>query len=148
MIVDHTLTPMQNLLNLINETNDTDFTVDDFVMLELTQTDFTENLTVKNTSVLVTCTLNNEFYGNQEMTYRRLYVQEIIKANTYAVQPGDTLASILLHIADRFLLIPSELEWDAPTLDVAVGETKPYTLRAKVSSLCYIGELDILITRN
>lgn len=148
MIVDHTLTPMQNILNLINETNNTDFTVDDFVMLELTQTDFTGDLTVKNSSVLVTCTLNNEFYGNQEMTYRRLYIQEIIKADFYALQPGDDLPAILLYIATRFNIIPSELEWDAPALDVAVGETKPYTLRAKVTSLCYVGEIPIQITRN
>ena len=148
MIVDHTLTPMQNILNLINETNNTDFTVDDFVMLELTQTDFTGDLIVKNTSVLVTCTLNNEFYGNQTMTYRRLYVQEIVRSNAYVIQPGDSLVTILEFIANRFNMIASELEWDHTLLDVAIGETKGYTLRAKSTSLCYVGDLEINITRN
>lgn len=147
MIVDHTITPMQNILNLINETNGTNFTVDDFVMLEITQTDFTGDISVKNSTVLVTCTLNNEFYGNQTVRYRRLYVQQIVTANTYVVQPGDTLPSILLGIAARYSMIPSELEWDLPNLNVAAGETKPYRLRAKASSLCYIGELEIQISK-
>lgn len=147
MIVDHNLTPMQNIINLINETNNTTFTVDDFVMLELAQTDFTGDIEVKNSTVLATCTLNNEFYGNQELFYRRLYVQHILTANTYSVQPGDTLESILLGIAARYSMIPTELEWDLPNLNVLPGETKPYQLRAKSTSLVYVGELEILISK-
>ncbi|MNQ00173.1 hypothetical protein D3C85_128160 [compost metagenome] len=148
MIVDHTLTPLQNVINLINETNGTTFTADDFVLSELTQTDLTGDITVKNSTILVTCTLNNEFYGNQTLAYRRLYIQEIVKSDQYALQDGDTLDSIREMVATRYKMIADELEWDQPTLDVAPGETKPYVLRAKVGSMCYIGELEIHISKS
>lgn len=148
MIVDNTLTAVQNVINLINETNGTTFTVDDFVLSELEQTDFTNDITVKNSSLIVTCTLNNEFYGNQTLAFRRLYVQEIIKADTYVLQPGDTLPTILSMIADRYKLIATELVWDNEVLDVDAGETKPYTLKAKDGSYVYLGELLIHITKN
>jgi hypothetical protein len=98
--------------------------------------------------MVVTCTLNNEFYGNQTLAFRRLYVQEIIKADTYVLQTGDTLPSILEMIADRYKLIATELEWDNDVLNVAPGETKPYTLKAKDGSYVYLGELLIHITKN
>lgn len=148
MIVDHTLTPLQNIIALINETNGTAFTADDFVLSGLVQTDLTGDVTVKNSTIVVTCTLNNEFYGNQTLTFRRLYVQEIVKSTDYVIQSGDTLDSIRLMIADRYKMIPGELEWDKPDLDVPVGETSPYVLRAKDGSLCYVGELTITFIQN
>lgn len=148
MIVDNTLTPLQNVINLINETNGTTFTADDFVLSELTQTDFTDDITVKNSTLLVTCTLNNEFYGSQTLAYRRLYIQEIVKSDIYALQPGDTLDRIRQMIADRYKLIASELEWDLDVLDVAPGETKTYRLRAVEGTLVYLGGLPIQITNN
>lgn len=148
MIVDNTKTPLENVINLINETNGTTFTADDFVLSELTQTDFSGDITVKNSSLLVTCTLNNEFYGSQTLAFRRLYIQEIIKSDRYALQPDDTLDSIRQMIADRYKLIFAELEWDLPTLDVAPGETKTYTLKAVDTSQVYLGSLPIEITNN
>lgn len=148
MIVDNTKTPLENVINLINETNGTTFTADDFVLSELTQTDFSGDITVKNSTLLVTCTLNNEFYGSQTLAFRRLYVQEIIKSDRYALQPGDTLNSIRQMIADRYKMIATELEWDIPTLDVDPGETKTYTLKATDTSQVYLGQLPIEITNN
>jgi hypothetical protein len=148
VIVDHTLTPLQNIINLINETNSTAFTADDFVLSDLTQTDLTGDITVKNSTLVVTCTLNNEFYGNQTLTYRRLYVQEIVKSTDYVLQTGDSLDSIRLMIADRYKMIAGELEWDKPELNVPVGTTSPYTLRAKDGSMCYVGELVITFIQN
>lgn len=147
MIVDHTVSPKQNVVNCINETNSTTFTAEDFDMLELTQIDFTGDVKVLNSTVLATCTLNNPYYGNRLVKYRRLYVQEIIRSSSYTLQTGDTLASILLSIATRYQMIPSELEWDASTLNVPAGTTKPYTLRAKIGSLCYVGQLAIQISK-
>jgi hypothetical protein len=148
VIVDNTKTPLENVINLINETNGTTFTADDFVLSELTQTDFSGDITVKNSTLLVTCTLNNEFYGSQTLAFRRLYVQEIIKSDRYALQPGDTLNSIRQMIADRYKMIATELEWDIPTLDVDPGETKTYTLKATDTSQVYLGQLPIEITNN
>lgn len=148
MIVDNTKTPLENVINLINETNGTTFTADDFVLSELTQTDFSGDITVKNSTLLVTCTLNNEFYGSQTLAFRRLYVQEIIKSDRYALQPGDTLNTIRQMIADRYKMIATELEWDIPTLDIDPGETKTYTLQAIDTSKVYLGQLPIQITNN
>lgn len=148
MIVDNTLTPLQNVINLINETNGTTFTADDFVFSELTQTDFTGDIVVKNSSLLVTCTLNNEFFGSQTLAFRRLYVQEIIKSDLYSLKAGDTLEKIRQLIADRYKLIADQLEWDLETLDVPPGETKTYTIKAIETSKVYLGELAIKITNN
>lgn len=148
MIVDNTKTPLENVINLINETNGTTFTADDFVLSELTQTDFSGDITVKNSTILVTCTLNNEFYGSQTLAFRRLYVEEIIKSDRYALQAGDTLDSIRQMVADRYKLIGTELEWDLPTLDVSPGETKVYTLRAVEGSKVYLGGLPVSISNN
>lgn len=147
MIVDHNLSPMQNIVNLINVTNGTQFAAVDFVMSELTQFDFTNDVTVKNSTVLAVCTLNNKYYGNQLLTYRRLYLTEIVTARDYTLQTGDTLASILTNVAARFSLIASEIEWDTTSLNVPAGQTKPFTLRAKATSLCYLGELVINISK-
>lgn len=148
MIVDNTKTPLENVINLINETNGTTFTADDFVLSELTQTDFSGDITVKNSTLLVTCTLNNEFYGSQTLAFRRLYVQEIVKSDRYALQPGDTLVKIRDMIATRYKMIPTELEWDLEVLDVEPGETKTYTLKAIETSQVYLGALPIEISNN
>ncbi|WP_159175244.1 hypothetical protein, partial [Klebsiella pneumoniae] len=76
------------------------------------------------------------------------YVEEIIKSDRYALQAGDTLDSIRQMVADRYKLIGTELEWDLPTLDIAPGETKVYTLRAVEGSKVYLGGLPISISNN
>lgn len=148
MLVDNTLSPLQNVIAQINETNGTTFTLDDFVLKDLTQIDSSGDITVKNSSLTVEATLNNEFYGTQTLNYRRLYIQEIIKSTTYTLQAGDTLQSIIDLIADRYKLIASELEFEAgATLPTAAGESKVLQLLAKDGSWVYLGALDLTVRK-
>lgn len=148
MLVDNTLSPLQNVIAQINETNGTTFTLDDFVLKDLTQIDSSGDITVKNSSLTVEATLNNEFYGTQTLNYRRLYIQEIVKSTTYTLQAGDTLQSIIDLIADRYKLIASELEFEAgATLPTAAGESKVLQLVAKDGSWVYLGALDLTVRK-
>lgn len=148
MLVDNTLSPLQNVIAQINETNGTTFTLDDFVLKDLTQIDSSGDITVKNSSLTVEATLNNEFYGTQTLNYRRLYIQEIVKSTTYTLQAGDTLQSIIDLIADRYKLIASELEFEAgATLPTAAGESKVLQLLAKDGSWVYLGALDLTVRK-
>lgn len=148
MLVDNTLSPLQNVIAQINETNGTTFTLDDFVLKDLTQIDSSGDITVKNSSLTVEATLNNEFYGTQTLNYRRLYIQEIVKSTTYTLQAGDTLQSIIDLIADRYKLIASELEFEAgATLPTAAGESKVLQLLAKDGSWVYLGAVDLTVRK-
>lgn len=146
MLVDHTLSPLQNVINQINETNGTSFTLADFVLKDLVQIDSSGDVTVKNSSLTVEATLNNEFYGTQTLNYRRLYIQEIVKSTTYTLQEGDTLESITTLIADRYKLIAGEIAFDPEAdLTVAPGASKVIQLLAKEGSWVYLGAVDITI---
>lgn len=148
MLVDHTLSPLQNVINQINETNGTSFTLDDFVIKDLVQIDSSGDITVKNSSLTVEATLNNEFYGTQTLNYRRLYVEEIVKSTTYTLQAGDTLQSIIDLIADRYKLIASELVFEeGAVLPTAAGESKTLQLLAKDGSWVYLGAVDLTIRK-
>ncbi|MCO6704718.1 hypothetical protein [Streptomyces sp. CHB9.2] len=148
MLVDHTLSPLQNVINQINETNGTSFTLDDFVLKDLLQIDTSGDITVKNSSLTVEATLNNEFYGTQTLNYRRLYIEEIVKSTTYTLQAGDTLQSIIDLIADRYKLIPSELKFEeGAVLPTAAGESKTLQLLAIDGSWVYLGGVDLTIRK-
>ncbi|MNI26803.1 hypothetical protein D3C73_805200 [compost metagenome] len=149
MLVDHTISPLDNVITQINETNGTTFTSADFVLSDLTQIDFTSDITVKNSSLSVECTLNNEFYGTQTLNYRRLYIQEIIKSTKYSLQAGDTLEKIIELIATRYKLIPSEIAFDAEAdLNIPNGESRVLKLSAVDGSWVYLGEVDLTVYNN
>ncbi|MNE00903.1 hypothetical protein D3C80_933270 [compost metagenome] len=149
MLVDHTISPLDNVIAQINETNGTTFTLADFVLRDLTQIDMTGDITVKNSSLSVECTLNNEFYGTQTLNYRRLYIQEIIKSTQYSLQEGDTLESIITLIATRYKLIPSEIEFEAgASLTIPTGESRVLQLNAVDGSWVYLGTVDLTIHNN
>jgi len=148
VLVDHTLSPLQNVINQINETNGTSFTLDDFVLKDLLQIDTSGDITVKNSSLTVEATLNNEFYGTQTLNYRRLYIEEIVKSTTYTLQAGDTLQSIIDLIADRYKLIASDLKFeDGAVLPTASGESKTLQLLAIDGSWVYLGGVDLTIRK-
>lgn len=148
MLVDHTLSPLQNVINQINETNGTSFTLDDFVLKDLLQIDTSGDITVKNSSLTVEATLNNEFYGTQTLNYRRLYIEEIVKSTTYTLQAGDTLQSIIDLIATRYKLIASDLKFeDGAVLPTAAGESKTLQLLAIDGSWVYLGGVDLTIRK-
>jgi len=149
VLVDHTISPLENVIAQINETNGTTFTSADFVLSDLTQIDFTSDITVKNSSLSVECTLNNEFYGTQTLNYRRLYIQEIIKSTKYSLQAGDTLEKIIELIATRYKLIPSEIAFDAEAdLNIPNGESRVLKLSAVDGSWVYLGEVDLTVYNN
>jgi hypothetical protein len=149
VLVDHTISPLDNVIAQINETNGTTFTLADFVLSDLTQIDMTGDITVKNSSLSVECTLNNEFYGTQTLNYRRLYIQEIIKSTKYTLEAGDTLEKIITLIATRYKLIPSEIEFEAgASLDIPAGENRVLKLSAVDGSWVYLGDVDLTIYNN
>ena len=156
MIINSSMTGLQNLISLINSSNN---------VASMTETNVSFDLPAivapdgfgRNTEITATPVNNMDFTGTPvTFTYRRLGLdQQVVSPNlTYAVVDSTTVASLKSTVCTALNLIPSEVDFVETVLardpldQGGTGFITQMHLAAKEESLVYIGTLEINCTWN
>ena len=156
MIINASMTGLQNLISLINSDNNVSSMTETNVSFSLPAIVAPDGLG-RNTEVTATPVDNMDFTGTPvAFTYRRLGLdQQVVSPNlTYAVVDSTTVASLKSTVCTALNLIPSEVDFVEtvvardPLDQGGTGFITQMHLAAKAESLVYIGTLEINCTWN
>lgn len=156
MIINSSMTGLQNLISLINSTNNVSSMTETNVSFGLPAFAAPDGLG-RNTEITATPVNNMDFTGDPvTFMYRRLGLdQQVVSPNlTYAVVDSTTVASLKSTVCTALNLIPSEVDFVEtvmardPLDQGGTGFITQMHLAAKEESLVYIGTLEINCTWN
>lgn len=142
--IDLTKTAKQNLLNLLNRDNGTDFT-QSHLLISVPQPHSDPDNPFINSEVTVTALAGSGFYGSVTLQYTRVDLAVLGGELTYTLERNTTLNDIRLAIALSQGVLADELTFDVPDVPVlSYGQSDTtIKLQAKGGSYCYIGQVDI-----
>lgn len=146
MPTDYSKTGAEMVLDLINEENGTEFRPEDLT-LGTPQPLGPPNL--RNTALIVTSTGTTTMVGSRTVTYDRLTLTDFFNNGdlTFPDNPAYlTVADVLPAINDRFNInLNLTHVYDDPIQRGAPGDPVVITLRARPSSLVFLGTVDITL---
>lgn len=152
MLINTSKSAVKNMIDLINLDNSTALTSAEITLGAPAEFIDPESLNDRNTQVTVSAVPSSGYSDSVDIRYYRLDLDQLrgVRVLEHTKTEASTVASVLESQSTLVDLIDSELELfdeSGVKVDALVPLSEPttYTIRAKADSLCYIGQMDVLL---
>lgn len=149
MEIDLLKSAIQNVLDLINDVNESAFTTDDLTLGSAVAWTDPDGVNPRNTQLTVTATEASSYTGSVDVRYTRIDLADLLGDGAIDITltgVDDTLESIRTAIADRLRVRADELVLSVTEVPApGYGDSVEATVSVADGSLLYVGSVGFTV---